>query len=1087
MQKLFPVLFCWFFGLGCCFGQGSVLREGPWLKIGVVRDGIYKLDAAALRRAGWNPGQINPALLQLYGNGGDVLPQNLSAARPVDLRENAIQVTGENDGRFDDQDAILFYGASPHKIRLDTLQGIFSHALHPYTDTTYYFLTVGTAAGKRVGALPTATPTQTLTAYDDYLYHESEQSNRVASGRTWYGESYYVLSERSFPFTVPSLPANTPFILTSATMGYASVQTRFDLKVNGIAVGSQPIPAVTYDRYDYKGVDAANRFTGVLPAGNSVSVTVSYDRNGDNAAQGLLNYLGLQLRRPLAWNGEAFRFRSLDGKSAGGLQWQITGAPASLAVWDITSTIRQAGITNGAFSYQPGGIIHEFFAFMPDQAQAPASLRLLPNQNLRSTATPDLLIVTAQAYRAQANRLAAFRRQHDALTTLVVTTDEVFNEFSSGQADPSAIQDFARLLSQKGKLRFLLLFGDATYDYKNVLGENQAAGYVPTYESRESLHPIYSYSSDDYFGFLKDGEGDWPEDYTGDYALDLGVGRLPVKTVAEATDVVDKLIRYEDSRGTWQSRLAFVADDGDYNIHVQDADRLASGLDTLAYQADKIYLDAYPQTGSGTDQKSPKASTALNQAVRDGHLILSFAGHGGVSGWTQEQILSLKDILGWRNRDRLPLFLTATCEFGRYDDPGVVSGAELTLLNAQGGGIGLLTTARPVFASSNFLVSDAFMKAVFRRLDDGTRPRLGDLIRITKNNSLSGRVNRNFTLLGDPSMHLAYPDEEVQVHVTDTLKAGAVATVSGTVPFDGTAWIEVADQPAVLKTLGDESQPFSYTIRNSVLFSGSVPVTSGRFSTSFVVPVSMAAGSGKARVRVFAWKSDSTTTALGVAFPATGGTSVNPVKDTTPPVIAAVLNDDNFRDGDVTDPNPLLLVSVSDNTGISLTQAQPLTVVLNDTLTLTLNDRYTPATDKSGKASYPFRSLPQGNHRLLVRAYDVLGNQAEKMMHFSVQPYTKASLRNVTAMPNPFRERVRFSFNHDFPDEDTDIDLYLYDLTGRLIRHQHLQSFATPSPFEELTLENPELPTGLYIYRIFVRADSTGKLLSGSGKLSHIN
>lgn len=1087
MSKFYPVLFCWLIALGHGFGQGSVLREGPWLKIGVVRDGVYRLDPASLRKAGWNTGQINPAFLRLYGNGGALLPQNLSVPRTIDLVENAIQVTGESDGRFDDQDALFFYGASPHTLRLDTLQGTFSHLLHPYSDTTYYYLTVGTSAGKRIGTLPAATPVQTLSVYDDYLYHESEQSNRVSSGRTWYGESYYVLSERSFSFPTPGLTANTPFTLTSATMGYASVQTRFSLKVNGTAVGMQPIAPVTYDRYDYKGVDAVGRFTGLLGAGNTVNVTVSYDRNGDNAAQGLLNYLGLQLRRPLAWNGEAFRFRSLTGKTASGLQWQLSGAPATLTVWDITADPLQAPLSNGACSYQPNGLVHEFYAFVPGQAPSPASLRPMGNQNIRQSSTPDLLIITAPAYLAQAQRLAAFRRSHDKLSVLVATTDEVYNEFSSGLPDPTAIRDFARVLSLRGHLRYLLLVGDATYDYKNILGENLAAGYVPAYESRESLHPIYSYSSDDYFGFLKDGEGDWPEDYSGDYQLDIGIGRLPVKTAGEAANVVDKLIGYESARGTWQGRLAFVADDGDYNVHVQDADRLATGLDTLAYQADKIYLDAFPQTGSGSDQKSPKASQALNQAVRDGRLILSFAGHGGVSGWTQEQILTLKDILGWRNRDRLPLFLTATCEFGRYDDPGVVSGAELALLNAQGGAIGLLTTARPVFASSNFLVSEAFMKAAFRRMDDGTRPRLGDLIRTTKNNSLSGRVNRNFALLGDPSMQLAYPDEPVTVQVSDTLKAGGLVTVSGAAPFSGSAWVEVTDQPAVLKTLGDESQPFSYKDRNSVLFSGVVPVTGGKFNTSFVVPAAIAQGVGKARVRVFAWNADSTATALGAAFPVIGGTAVHPVKDTAPPVLEVVMNGENFRNGDVTDPNPLLRVSVSDNTGVSLTALQPLTATLNDTLVLVLTDRYIPSGVKSGNVSYPFRALPEGNHRLLVRAYDVSGNKAEKMIEFSVRTYTKASLRDVTAMPNPFRDRVRFSFNHDFPDEDTDMDLYLYDLTGRLVRHQHLQSFATPSPFEDLTLENPELPTGLYIYRIFVRSGTSGKLLSGSGKLSHIN
>ncbi|PMD96751.1 hypothetical protein BWI97_11320 [Siphonobacter sp. BAB-5405] len=1070
-------------------GQASVLAEGSWLKIGVTKDGVYKLDAAQLRKAGWST--VDPLQLRLYGNGGAALPQPNAIPRQRDLRENALWITGDTDGRLDVEDGIYFYGTSPHEIRLDTLTGRFSHALNPYTDTTYYFLTRSTQGSpKRLTTAPLLTQGTSLTSYDDYLFHENEEINRVTSGRNWYGEVFYVTSERTIPFKIPGALPNTPYQLTSATMGYSSVATQFSLKVNGQPLGSQTIPATSYDRYDFKGMEVATTFPGTipaLPADGTFAVTLTYNRNGDNAAQGALNYLGLQVQRSLSWLDQGFRFRSLASRTLPQVQMTLANAPASLQIWEVSgSNIQQMTLRNGTFGYTPAGRIHEFVAFLPEQALTPASILPTGNQNLQQQNTPQLLIITPPAFRSEAERLAAFRQSHDQLTPLVVSTTEVYNEFSSGRQDPTALRDFIRQLAeqQPGTLQYVLLFGDATFDYKNILQENQGS-YVPTYESRESLHPIYSYSSDDYFAFLENTEGEWPETYAGDHTLDVGIGRLPVKTLTEARQMVDKLIHYEGAttRGPWQSRLSFVADDGDFNIHTQDAERLVNLAAATPYHSEKIYLDAYPQTGSGTDQKSPQAQAALANAVREGRLMIAFAGHGGVSGWTQEQILSLRDILGWRNYDRLPLLLTATCEFGRYDNPGVVSGAELALLSAQGGAIALLTTTRPVFASSNALVSEAFMKAAFQPVN-GQMPRLGDIFRQTKNNSLAGRVNRNFSLLGDPSMRLAYPQDSIQLVYPDTLRAGAEVTIRGTVPFDGTAWIEVYDQARSYQTLGDENPKFTYQDRKSLLYRGTAPIRSGAFSTRFVVPHSLNAGIGRGVVHVYA--NSNSATALGIGHPWVGGIALQPVTDLEPPVLRLYMNDEQFQSGGTTDANPTLLAFLSDDTGLSYTENQPMLATLNDTLTLNLNTYFTATDARSGQIRYPFRNLPQGLYQLQVQAFDGFGKKSQQSLQFSVQPYTKRNLRSVRAMPNPFRERVRFTFEHEFQDDDTEITFYLYDLTGRLLHQQTFQSYSTPSPYEDLQLENSELNTGLYIYRIFVRSLTTGLTASGSGKISHI-
>ncbi|MDQ1086034.1 type IX secretion system sortase PorU [Siphonobacter sp. SORGH_AS_1065] len=1091
MIRLFTTLFFILFLSALVRAQSSVLANGPWLKIGVTQDGVYKIDATTLRKSGWNPTQINPQHLRLYGNGGAPLPQANQSPRPMDLLENSILVTGESDGSFDASDALYFIGKSPHEIKLDTLAGRFSHQLNPYSDTTFYFLTVGNTPGKRVQLATGSGSGPLLTTYDDYIFHEVEEMNRVKSGRVWYGESFYVYTDRTIPFSIPGALPNQPLWVTAATLGYSSVPTNFTFSLNGQSVGSQTIRATTYERYDFKGIDAVNTFQTTLnsvPSDGKFSIQVTYNRNGDNAAQGVLNYLGIQLQRSLHWQGYNFQFRSLASRNLPAVQMTIANAPADVQVWDL-STQTLLNVSNGTFSYQPGGQVHECMAFTYAKSLLPVSLQSIPNQHLHQQETPDLLIITAPALRAEAERLADFRRKNDQLRVLVVSTEEVFHEFSSGKLDPTALRDYARYLYQKkpGTLKYLLLFGDATYDYRNILKENQGKSFVPVYESRESLHPIYSYSSDDYFGFLGDAEGEWTEDYAGDQTVDIGIGRLPVKYLSEAKQVVDKLMHYEDpaTRGTWQSKCTFVADDGDYNVHAEDAERLVQFLEKTPYQAEKIYLDAFPQIGTGLDQKSPKTNEAITSAMNDGRLLVAFAGHGGVSGWTQEQILMLRDILGWRNRDHLPLFLTATCEFGRYDDPGVVSGAELALLNAQGGAIGLITTARPVFASSNSLVSEAFMKAAFQPIN-GVLPRLGDLIRQTKNNSLAGRINRNFALLGDPSMRLAYASDSLKIQSPDTLRGGGQVTLSGSTSFDGEGWLEVYDQERTYQTLGDENPKFSYKDRKSLLYKGKISITQKQFSSSFILPTSLETGSGRALIRVYAQATDGKRSALGIARPFINGKNSTPITDHTAPILSLYMNTDDFKNGGETDDSPILFAQLADDSGLSYTELNPISAVLNDTLTINLNSYYFPESNKLGQVIYPFKHLPPGSHRLQVQAYDVFGNRVNQSIEFYVVPSTKTYLRNVTAMPNPFTQKARFTFEHDFQDDDTEITFYLYDLSGRLLHQQSLQSYVTPSPYEDLVLEKPELNTGLYIYRIFVRSLSTGRSLTGGGKISYI-
>jgi len=766
--------------------SASVLSDGTWVRLGVTRTGVYRLDAALLSRLGLPVSSLDPRTIRLFGNGGAPLPQANAAPRPRDLQENAIRVTGEADGRFDAGDAVYFFARSPHEIAYDSLARRLTHRLNPYSDTTYYFLNVGAKAGLRIAEEAfTAPAAPLLTTYDDYQYREQELVNRVLSGREWLGEAIGP-TEQVFAFNLTNLVAEAPVLITSSVVGEATVPTEFRLRWSGQIIGTQSIEAVSGFRYDRKGVENRQTFRFVPPAGTTPRLTLSYDRAGAASAQGYLNFLAVQAQRELRRGEGQLLFRSLEAAALPATRYLLKQAEAGLWVWDVSVPARplQRPMSlnerqEGAFA-SPGGL-REWVAFSPAQAYEPEAARRLPNQNLAQRPTPELLIVTAAPWLAEARRLASFRQQQDGLAATVVTAQEIYNEFSSGQPDPTAIRDYVRHLYRQNPatLRYLLLFGDATYDYKNrngLMTAAQLANTVPVYESRESLHPVLTFSSDDYFGFLKPEDGEWAETFAGDHRLDIGIGRLPVRTLAEARTVVDKLIRYATDKslaGDWQTAISFVADDGDGNIHQLDADRLATQLteNRVPLRAEKIFLDSYPQVASSLGLRAPRVNQALNQAMHEGRLIINYTGHGGESGWAEEQILTTADILSWRN-NRLPLLVTATCEFGRYDNPAQTSGAELALMSARGGGIALLTTTRPVYANTNFLLNQAFYQALAEAVPQGEL-RLGDLMRHTKNNSLSGSLNRNFALLGDPSMRLALPAAEVALTQVNGRALGA--------------------------------------------------------------------------------------------------------------------------------------------------------------------------------------------------------------------------------------------------------------------------------------------------------------------------
>lgn len=1108
----------------CCLGlsigfssiaqQNSVFSVGNWHKLATTQTGIYRVDAALLRKMGLNPTEINPKQIQIFGHEGGMLPQVNRAMRADALQENTIWVSGEEDGKFDENDIVYFYAQSPHAISYDSVKAELRHQINIYADSSFYFLTFGQKDGVRVQAQQTIASGsgKVIKQFDDYWFHEEETYNLLKSGREWWGE-YLANSAVNVTASLPGIVPGSQIKVRTSAIGAAQVPTKFLWQLNGKHIGESAIGTVSTGTYDVKALRSDAAFTISAENGlpDALQMSVTYDRGGQSSAQGYLNFIALQVERSLrTYEGQqVYRFLP---EAVDTLTYQFDNVPSGWMLWNVGDAGKPSAVIQNvqnnalAFTTRGGRNLRQFIGFKTSDAIEPAYLGKIVNQNIIKNATPDLLIVTPAVWKSEAERLARFRETNDGLETLVVTTNEIYNEFAAGKADLTAIRDFTKYLYDKkpGKLKHLLLFGDASFDYKNLLKnqtEAQRSAWVPVYESRESLNPVYTYSSDDYFGFLETGEGGWEESTLGDATVDIGIGRLPVKTTAEATVIVDKLIRYGSSPkafGNWRNTIQFVADDGDGNIHQRHADELAT-LTQKAFKPSRIFIDAFPQTIGAEGQKAPEVNRAIHKGINQGTLILNYTGHGGVSGWAEEQVLTLADMQAARGIDNLPLLFTATCDFGRYDDPGIVSGAELMVLSPRGAAIGAISTTRPVYSSTNFTLSKAFYEALTKKQ---ANRRLGDIFRETKNKALVGSLNRNFTLLADPSMKLAEAQKGLRwSQKPDTLRALQKVSLKGEVfdfgntkrdsLFNGIVRLELYDKPSTFKTLGNEGNAENYLENRSKLFDGSVKVIAGKFTCEFVMPKDMDYRTGIGRANVYAVAEDSLMDASAQLDVIIGGSAV-PGTDVTPPAMSAYMNDESFKDGDILDPSPTMFVKVSDESGISISSAgigHNAMMVINDTLTIALNDYYTADLDdyRKGTITYPFENLPTGKYVIRVKVWDSYTNFSEIAFEFQVGAVKGIQLNTLNVYPNPFDKDLSFELSHNRVNEDVEIVLNLFLNNGKslgMLRRQYFNSEQNiKESFDATQIGNwiPNLTS--LVYQLTIRSLKDNSTDHRSGKL----
>lgn len=752
----------------------SLLAVGNWYRFKVQKTGVHKIDRSFLSNLGMDVNNIDPRKLKIYGDGSLMLPYLNSETQSYDLVENAIQVVGENDGSFDNQDYILFYGISAeYNQRNDTHNNI-------YDDNAYYYITADGDIGKRIQNYiePSGNPDVTITQFNDYQFHEVDETNPAMLGRRWYGNRFDINNEQEYNFNFPNIVLGQPVDLRLVFIGISEIETYIKLNVNGQELSNILLARVNGDTY---GVATINVHGNSFAApSEDISIKLTYNNMGNPASNAFIEYIAVNALRHLRGTGKQIIFRYDAAAEMSGIgQYVISDASQISQVWDVTdphnatTKLNQEG--SGSFSLKAQlGQVRKYIAVDPSDYYAPVqvSQSKVANQNLKGTIflnnqgvfeDVDYLIITSPMLIQPALRLANHHRNLSGLRVKVVTTDKIYNEFSTGKQDVSAIRNFIKYVYDNSsndinKLKYVCLFGDTSVDYKNrVLNNNNI---VPSYHKRDSggdLNSVTTFFSDDFFGMMGENEGVMHSSER----QDIAVGRIVADNVSLANAMVDKIIAYysEASYGNWRNNTVFVSDDADkpgdltlqYSLN-ELADLVWQNKPSM--NVIKIHSDAYLQETSAGGNRYPKVNEAIENAIDVGALVLNYFGHGGEDGLAHEFIMTKFSVQNLKNRNKYPIFITITCEFSRFDNPLRPTGGEYAYWNKEGGFVLMITTTRKLYISLGIEVNEILAQHMFG-FSQGNEIRPPSVCLMLTKNSSTVENRYAIAFMGDPAMDLA--------------------------------------------------------------------------------------------------------------------------------------------------------------------------------------------------------------------------------------------------------------------------------------------------------------------------------------------
>jgi len=1091
------------------YTTNSVLKSGKFVKIAVTNTGVYRLTYEDLNAMG-----ISPANVRIFGYGGEVQSQDFSKPMIDDLPELAIHMEKGSDGVFSSGDYILFYAKGVQKWSYDRIREMFTHTINSYSTKGYYFVTSDAGVGRKIELstidVPDGANLVTVEEFTDYIVHENELKNLANSGKEFYGEFFNDAKSLNFAFNFPNilLSNNTKVRLDVAAS--AGAITTFTLDLDGAQTKTLNVSKRT-DGDGYEKAKAANGFFTFTPTRDMLSMKLSFNPNGVTA-EAYLNYIEINAQRALKMSGTAMQFQYIGELNTNNYcEYKLSNAGNNVQIWDVTEahniTKVPAAIVGGKLTFTaPGTEIKNYLAIDPTQGNSfskPEIIGAVANQNLHALPQAEMIIITHPRFLTHSEELAQAHRTIDNLRVNVLTTDQVFNEFSSGTPDATAYRRAMKMFYDRAIAaatpadmpKYLLIFGRGTFDNRK-LQTTSGDNLTLTYQADNSLVETLSYVTDDYFGFLDDNEGN----QIPSHGLDIGIGRFPVVTDAHAQDVVKKTIDYmsDVNSGKWKNQLCFLADDGDNALHMKQADSIASIVNRnfKSYHTTKIYLDAYNQEISASGETYPVARKQLHDLIDKGLLYLNYTGHAGPQGWSNENVLTVNDVNGMSNKI-LPIWVGATCNFLQFDIK-TVSAGEQVVLNPNGGGIGIFSAARPVYASQNFTVNKYFTENLFKKIN-GKHYRIGDALAIAKN-IVGSEINKlSYIYMGDPAVKLAFPTD-YSVNTTsinnnstfgaDTLRAMSVVEVKGQIVddsnlkvegFNGDIFVDVFDKAQRITTQNNQGDGnMTYTDRPNVLFSGKATASQGQFSFTFMLPKDIKYNYGGGRINYYAHSDELKAEAQGYFEDFTvGGTSKTVAYETDGPEIKLFLNSQNFVSGDAVNESPLLMAQIKDISGINKVGSgighDLLITIDNDpSQSKVLNDFFETKANSyiEGSLQYKLSDLSEGKHTLTFKAWDLLNNSAIETIEFEVIKGLQPVIFKVYNFPNPVKTGTNIVVEHDRPETILNTLIEIYDLSGRKI-WQFEQSNADNVQWDLRGADGVKVKSGVYLYKVSISTNNS--------------
>lgn len=1096
----------------------SVLSSRIWYKMSVTKTGMYSISYQELVAMGVDVANINPKNIKLYHNGGGILPLVNKEATYDDLVEIPIIINGENDGHFNENDLIIFYARGPVTWKYDESNGFYEHVNNPYSDYSYVFLTIGDTPGKRIETEQKLTgSSEIVDVFLDGKVHEKDEVNLNNMGATWYFDKFDITLTRTYSFEFQNVVTSKKAKMRSevATRNMAAASYKFS--VGGSIITNISLGAMSSSMLKYTYAQVSSTYVKSFdPKSDNLDLTITFSRSGSSSA-GWLDYVEMNAWRKLTLSGDVMAFRNPECNDASKVyEYQLSNATSSTQIWNVKNPVEPKKMdatlnANKLIFNINGDIDNEFIAFNGKSFEKTTFVEKVNNQNLHAMKDFDYLIIAHPKFVSQAKRLKEIHSRLDNLKIEIVEPQQIYNEFSCGALDIAGIRNFVKMLYENGegehRLKYVLLFGDASYAYKN-----EEVCFIPTYESKASCAVTACIVTDDIYVCFDPDEGNMDNASK----IDLPIGRMVVSTEEQATAVVDKieafLAKNEKSMNKWRNMMTIACDDElDGGSFLKNAEFVADSISGWGGDMviDKIYLDAYNQVATASGQRCPEANEAITNRIENGTLMFFYTGHGGEVGLAEERILTNEDINSWQNIPMLPIFLTATCEFSRFDDHTRTSAGEYVFLNPQGGAINMITTARTTSGSESMKLVKNFFRSVFK-MYDGEYQCIGDVFKDAK--QLTSSNTKAYALFGDPALRIAYPKNNVVLtklngaiineEPIDTLKALSFNELEGEVrdnfgcvmnDFNGVVYVSVYDKENTVYTKGDHGyDPQPFEVRNSMIFNGKTNVENGKFKIGFTVPKDIRYDYGKGLISLYAtdYQTDANGSFDNVVV---GGYDETVTPDTIGPEVYVYIDDTLFVDGGITSENPYIIAKIRDKAGINTSGAgigHDIMAVLSGATSKSynLNNYYESPMEinEFGELTYRLYNLNEGEHNLRLRVWDIFNNSTTVSINFKVVKSNNFALENLINVPNPMSNETRIMFDHNQSGE-INVLVRIFNISGQLVRTIEDTRYGNSMRIDPIvwngTNDNGSpLPSGIYVYNVTISNENNEKA-SGFSKI----